>query len=114
MIDAVRSQRFARELLQIVILFDGGMVRTDHREPAAARFRLLKLSRDRTQRLGPRDWLQLSVFAQHRRLQALRAMREVKRVTPFDAQKLAIDSRVVAIVPPDDLVVANAQSGLAT
>src|SRR5437868_8227504 len=40
-------------------------------------------------------------------------MREVERVAALDAEKLAVNSRVVAIVAADDLIVSNAQRGLA-
>ena len=39
---------------------------------------------------------------------------EIPRVTTLDAQKLAVDAGVVAIVSADDVAVANAESGFAT
>ncbi len=53
------------------------------------------------------------MLANHGRLQALGAVHEIRRVPAFDAQKLAVDARLVAIVAADDFVVANAQRGLA-
>ena len=106
-------QRLARELLQVVIFFVAGVVRADDRELAVARLHFVELVRRRGQSFRPRHRLQVAVPANHRRLQALRAVHEIGRVAALDAQELAVDARAVAIVAANDFVVANAQRGLA-
>src|ERR1700683_607769 len=113
MVDVVRAQHAAREFLEIVVLFVGGVVGADDAELAAARLHFLKLAGEGLERLGPRDRFEFAVNAQERRLQAVRVTGKVETVAPLDTKKLAIDAGAVAIVAADDLVVADAQRGLA-
>ena len=78
-----RLQHLPRELLQVEILFVGGVVRADHAEAAARCLRLVELLRDRGQRLGPRHFFEFAVLAHQRRLQTLRMIVEIERVAPL-------------------------------
>ena len=53
MIDIIRHQHLARELLQVVVFLVGGMVRTDDAEPATALFHVLKILGNNFQGLRP-------------------------------------------------------------
>ena len=74
---------------------------------------LVELFGDGRQRLGPGDLFQLAVLADQRRLQALGVVVEIEGVAALDAEELAVDAGVVAVVAADDLVVARAESRLA-
>ncbi len=60
-IDIAGAQRFTRELLQVVIFFVGGVVRSDDAELPAARAHFLKLGGHGRQRMRPGLSSQLSV-----------------------------------------------------
>src|SRR5258708_5745212 len=114
MVDVVCPKHLARELLKEIILLVRSMVRPDDAELALAAAHFLKFLRYCFERLRPGRRLEFAVLAYQRRLQALGVMREIERVAAFDAKEFAVDAGVVAIVPSDDLVVANAQRGLAS
>src|SRR5579863_5249393 len=111
--DVAGREYLARELLQIVVFFVAGVIRTDHGKLAIARLYLFQLARGRRQRVRPRYRLQPTLLTNHRRLQAFRTVHEIAGVPPLDAQEFAVEARAVAIVAADDFVIANAQRGLA-
>ena len=112
-IDVVGLEHLARELLQVEVLFVGGVVGTDHAEAAAGGLGLGELLRHGLQGLRPGHFFQLAVDAHQGRLQALGVIVEIEGVASLDAEELAVDAAAVAIVAADDLVVARAQRGLA-
>ena len=116
MIDVVRAERGARELLQQIIFFVGGVVRADHAERVRAvlsRDLLRSVCATSASALPSETGSSLPLRANQRRLQALGMVREIESVAALDAEKLAVDAGVVAIVAANDLVVAHAQRGLA-
>src|ERR1039458_5771398 len=112
MIDVVGAEHAPRELLQIVILFVGGVVGADDAESARAN-RLLEFLGHRGQRLRPRNLFQLAIDAHQRRLQAVGMVVEIEAVAAFDAQELAVDAGAVAIVATQYAVIARAERGFA-
>src|SRR5271165_7152381 len=90
------------------------MVRPDDAELSAALLHLGKLRCHASQGLCPGGRLELPVDPDQRRRQAVRMRVEVERVASFDAEKLAIDARAVAIIGAYDLAVAQAQRRLAS
>ena len=90
MVDMIRSQHFAREFLQVEILFVGGVVGADHAERAAIGQILGKRLRHHCQRLAPGDLFQLAVLAHQGRLQAIGMIVEIEAVAALDAQELAV------------------------
>ena len=113
MVDVVGLQHFAREFLEVEVLLVAGVVGADHAEAAAPLERLVELPGHRLQSQGPRHLFQPAVNAYQRRLQSFRVIVEIEAVAALNAQKLAVDPGVVAVVAADDAVVARAQRGLA-
>src|SRR5579871_250846 len=112
-VDVVGVQHFAREFLQIKILFVGGVVGTNYPEAAPIRQRQVELLGDRLQGLRPGNLFQLAIYAHHGGLQPFRMVVEIERVSSLDAQELAVDPGVIAIIAADDAIVARTESGLA-
>src|SRR5215469_30707 len=71
--------------------------------------RLLQPSSDFLERVLPACRLELAVPPDQRLAQAFRVVGEVKPETSFRAQKLAVDSGMIAIVRAKDFVVAHAE-----
>src|SRR5690242_5788948 len=109
----IRLQHLAGELLQIEILLVGGVVRSDDSERAALGYRLFKLASDGGERLRPGDLFELAIDAHQRGLQAVRVIVEIEAVTALDAQELAVDAGMIAIIAADDAVVAGSERSLA-
>ena len=82
MVDVVGAQHGARELLQIEILFVGGVVGADHAERAAVGQILIELLRDRGERFAPGDFFQFAVAAQQGSLQTVGMIVEIEGVAP--------------------------------
>src|SRR5436190_4242556 len=112
-VDILGAEALPGELLQEVILFVGGVIRSDDAELAAARVNLGELRRNRLECFGPGDRLKRFAGTQHGRLQAFRMLDEIESVAALDAQKLAVDAAGIAIVPAHDLVVAATESSAA-
>src|SRR5581483_4471024 len=112
-VNILGSQTLAREFLQEIVFFVGGVVRSNDAELASARLHFSEPRGDRLERPGPGNRLEGIARAHHRRLQPLRVRHEIERVAALDAQELAVDAAVIAVIPADDLVVANPQRGAA-
>src|SRR5258708_39728583 len=113
MLDVIGAKNQPRELRRVIIFFVGGVVGPDYADLPAAILDLLEPASHQFQRLAPGGLFELPVFADQRRLQPLGMMREVECVASLDAQELAVDARPVAVVAANDLVITNAQRGLA-
>ena len=109
-----------RELLQQVIFFVGGAVRAHDpdRLPAMLLARFLKALSDQPKRFFPGGWRQLPILANERLGQAVFTVGEIESVAALDAEEIAVDAALVAIVSPHDLHAAlgaaHAESGLAS
>ena len=120
MVDVVGLQHHARELLQQVILFVGGAVRADDadRLPAMLLASFLEALSDQLKRLFPGGWRQLPILANQRLGQAVFVIGEIESVAALDAEEIAVDAALVAIVSAHNLHAglgaAHAQSGLAS
>src|SRR5580765_7113668 len=90
------------------------IVRAEPTELRAARSGFTELSGDDFESLRPRNWLEAFRGLHHGRLQTLGMLGEVERVTALHTQEFVVDPAAVAIIPANDLVVADAQRGLAT
>jgi hypothetical protein len=111
-IDAVGAQRRAGELLQQIVLFVGRTRGADDTEIGPGEG--LELFGYQLERTAPTGRFELAGFvADERRLQPFGVLREVERVTALDAEELAVDAALVAVVAADDLVVADAEGGFA-
>src|SRR5450755_303774 len=102
MINIVSAQYLASKLLQQVILFVGRAIRSDYADcTSTSSIANLRQSLARIiQRLFPAHRRQLAVCLAYQRLrQAILMVGKVKRVAPLDAEKVAVDSALVAIVP---------------
>src|ERR1039457_3677245 len=112
MIDIIRSEHLARELLEKIVLLIRGVVRPDNPKLAAAVAHFLEFLPDDFERLGPGRRLELAVLAYQRSLDSLGVVREIEGVAALDAEELAVAAGAVAVVAADDFVVANAERRL--
>ena len=121
MIDVVGSQHRPGQLLQQVVFLVGGAVGADDADgaaaPALANF--AQLGACVLQRLLPTDFGELAVrLAQQRLGQAVGVVGKVKGVASLDAQEVAVDAALVAVVAAQNLRAvidaAHAQGGLAS
>src|SRR5665811_860875 len=107
-INIVGAQALTHELRQEEILFVSGVIRTDHAELRAARLGFAELGRDHFESLRPGNWLKAFFGLHHRRLQSLGMLGEVECVAALYTQELVVNAAAVAIIPANDLVVADA------
>src|ERR1700761_4678442 len=112
MIDVRSAQDLPRKRLQQIILFVRRVIGADHGELAIPA-QLGKLFGNGSKCDGPGDRLQLAAAPHQRRRQALGMLIEVEAVAPFDAEELAIEAGVVAVVGANDLAVSHAERCLA-
>ncbi len=112
-IDVIRAETLAGELLEVEVFFVRGVIGSDDAELTAARLDLAELFRNRRERFRPGDRFEFAADADHRRLQAVRVIVEIERVAAFDAEELAVDAGAIAVVAANDLFVANAERRLA-
>src|SRR6185437_11872068 len=105
MVNIVRSQHHARELLQQVILFVGRASGTDHanRLAAVAIANFLELLSDEFEGFFPRRWNQAPALLHQGLHQAVFVLDEVECVTSLDAEEIAIDATLVAIISANNL-----------
>ncbi len=105
MVDVVRADHRACELLQEVAFFVGGPVGTDHtdglRAPGVAK--LPQLFAREAQGFFPRDRLMGAIGLLEQRLgEALRLIREVECVAALVAKEVAVHAGLVAVVAAHD------------
>ena len=121
MIDVVGAEHRPGKLLQQVVFFVGGAVGADDADGLPPR--LSRISRSFvpacSQRLLPTDFGKLAVcLAQQRLGQAVGVVGKIEGVASLDAQEVAIDAALVAVVAAQDLRAvinaAHAQGGLAS
>src|SRR6266568_9321011 len=110
-VDIARAEPLAREFLQIEIFLVSGARGSDDTELAAAGFDPGELPGYGCQRLRPGHRLQRPSDLHQRRLQPRGVVVEIERVAALETQELAVDSRLVAVIGANDLVVAHAQRG---
>ena len=110
MVEIVRAERDAREAVQQIIFFVGGVVRANHADGSGAvrGVRLFQPARDFLKRVFPAGGLELSIAADQRLADALGIRREVVSEAALGAEELAVDARVIAIIGAQNFVVAHA------
>src|SRR5215469_11743475 len=107
MIDVARAQHLPRELLQIEVLFVGGMVGADDAEFALSLPNLLELGGYSLQRARPGHFFEMTVYPHERCAQPVRMLVEIEGIASLDAQELAVDAGMIAVIAADDLVIAH-------
>src|SRR3974390_1218942 len=117
-VDVVGPKHRACELLQQVVLFVAGTVGTNNStDSGACRSRFLESTGDQLERLVPRRRNKLPVTFNQRARDALFMVGKIEGVASLDAQEVAVDSTLVAIVAAHDLHpgvrAAHSQGGLA-
>src|SRR5215813_2640921 len=103
-IDIVGTEHKACELLQQVTLFVGGSRRANHTNgfPAIAIANLAKLAADVLKGLFPRGGDETSISADERLREPVFVIGKIETVAAFNAEEVAVDSALVAIVAADD------------
>src|SRR5664279_3085938 len=118
-VNVVGAQNQPRELLQQVIFFVAGAVGANHADSggAVAGQHLLELRCDQLQCLLPSRRNEFAFVLDEWLLDAVAAVGEVEGVPPLDAEEVAIDAALVAVVAAHNLHAgvgaADAQRGLA-
>ncbi len=118
-VNVVGAQHGARELLQQIIFFVGGAIGADHAErlPAVRVLDLLELFANQVDGFFPGCGLELALAADHGLLEAARVVRKIEGVASLDAQEIAVDAALVAVVAAHDVHAGvgapHAQRGLA-
>src|SRR5258708_15744085 len=118
-VNVVCSQHRARKLLQQIVLFIRGAVGTNHADGLSA----LGVA-DLTQafaymfnRFFPRSGLESAVLANQRMAQAVFVVKEIESIAAFDAEKVAINAALVAIIAANNvhagIGATHAERGLA-
>src|SRR6185437_10124152 len=100
MVNVVGAQHGASELLQQAILFVGGTVGADYTNGLSA-FAVADLAQTFARMINgffPGDRDELAVFAHQRLPEPGGMIKKVKAVAAFDAEKITVDSALVAIV----------------
>ena len=118
-INVVGAQHRSRELLQKIIFFVGGAVGADHanRLSAFAVANLAQALADMLNGFFPCSGRELAVFADQRLAQTAWVIEVIKSVAALDAEEIAVNAALVAIIATDDvhagIRAAHAQRGLA-
>src|SRR5580704_4106765 len=120
-IDVVGAEHGAREFLQKVVFFVGGAVGADDADgfAALAIADFTELAAGVAQSLFPTDLGELAVGLAHEGLgQTVGVVGKIEGVTALDAQEVAVDAALVAVVAANNLGAAvdaaHAQSGFAS
>ena len=110
MVDIIGSQHQTRELLKQIILFVRGAVGTDNADciRAVASDDLAKVAGNGIDCFRPGDGNKPAIAAHHWLLDALGMVGEIEGVASLDAEKIAVDAALVAIVSAHDLNAAVA------
>src|SRR5215472_7817403 len=103
-INVVGAQHGPRKLLQKVVLFVGRALRTNHGGGGGpGRSGFFVLGGNQLKRFVPRRGNELSIAFDQRPSNAIGTMREVEGITSLDAEEVAVDTALVAIIAADDL-----------
>src|SRR5581483_11037117 len=105
MINVIGSQRQPGELLQQVALFIAGAVGTDNPDrvlPTTGDC-ILELCRDQIESLFPSGGVELAIRLNQGLLQAVGMIGEIEGVASLDAEEVAVDAALVAIVAAHNL-----------
>ena len=115
MVDVVGAERDAREAVQQVVFFVGGVIRSDHgdRGRAVQGVSLPDAPRDFFESVFPARRFKRAVAADERLADALGIRGEIEAEASLGAEELAVRAGVIAIVGAQNFVVANAERGLA-
>ena len=120
-VDVVGAQHRAGEFLQQVVFFVGGAIGAENTDGLAALAiaDFAQLAAGVRQGLLPTDFRKFTVGLAHERLgQAVGVVGEVERVAALDAQEVAVDAALVAVVAAENLRpavdAAHPQGGLAS
>ncbi len=116
MIDVVGAERGAREAIQQIVFFVGGVIRANHADGRGAVHvaHLFEAARNFFERVFPTRRFEFAVAANERLADSFRIVREIEAEAAFAAEELAIDAGMVAIIGAEDFIVANAERGLAS
>ena len=100
MIDVVGLQHHAGEFLQKIIFFVCRPVRANDANGLSAVFvaNFFELAPDQFERFFPGRGSQPAIFADQRLRHAVFVIGEVKSVTALDAEKIAVDAALVAVI----------------
>ena len=115
MIDVVGAKGRASEALEEIIFFVGSAIRTDEADrigPVGVE-NLLQFCRGGFGSLFPGNGIEFVALADQGLLDAFGMLGEIEAEAAFYAKEIAVNAGEVAIVGPQDLVIAHAQRGLA-
>ena len=106
MIDVVCLQYRACKLREQIIFFVGRTIRADDADCCAAALipNLAEFLPNRFKCLFPGRGRQLAILPNKRLCEPFLMMRKVKGVTPLDAEEVAVDSTLIAVISADDLM----------
>src|SRR5574341_1086254 len=105
MIDVVGAQHQPRELLQQVVLLVGSAGGADDADGGAAGrvARFAQMAGGGIEGFVPGGGLQMAVLADERLAETVIVLDEVESVAAFDAEEVAVDAALVAVVAANDL-----------
>src|SRR5260221_2773 len=114
-IDVGGAESFARKFLEKIIFFVRSAIRTDEADGVGAIFSVNRFQFCSGGLCGffPGDWEELIALADHWLLDAIGVLGEIEAEAALDAEKIAVDAAHVAIVGAQNLMIADAESGLA-